>query len=154
MIWGFSESPMLQHAIKKAFPNLKITIPKEASSAILRGAVSFGYNPTSITHRVLKKTYGVANMLPFNEDIHDEKYKVQVPKGVFCNKLFSKHIEKGKSVEVGEDLAEQRYLPNRHDQKEFRFKIYASDLKDPKYTDKGCHHLGTLEVDISNVPGT
>ena len=60
MGWGlFGITLLLQDAIKKAFPRLKIIIPKEASSAILRGAVIFGHNPTSITQRVLKKTYGV-----------------------------------------------------------------------------------------------
>ena len=58
MVGGFSESPMLQDVIKKAFPRLRIIIPNEASSSILRGAVIFDHDPASITctHRVLKKT--------------------------------------------------------------------------------------------------
>ena len=153
MVGGFSESPMLQDAIQKAFPRLKIIIPKEASSAILRGAVIFGHNPTSITQRVLKKTYGVDCYLPFNEAVHDEKYKVKRARGFRCEKIFSKHVEKGQSVEVGEALPERSYLPSEHNETTIVFPIYATDLKDPMYTDQGCHHLGTLEVDISDVPG-
>ena len=153
MVGGFSESPMLQATIKKAFPRLKIIIPKEASSAILQGAVIFGHNPTSITQRVLKKTYGVENTVPFDKAVHDEKYKVQRARGSRCHKIFEKHVEKGQSVEVGEALPEHRYRPSEHNQTAIAFQIYASGLKDPKYTDQGCQHLGTLRVDISDVPG-
>ena len=153
MVGGFSESPMLQVAIKRAFPRLKIIIPKEASSAILRGAVIFGHNPTSITQRVLKKTYGDECLLPFNQAVHDERYKEQTDSGFMCTKIFFKHAEKGQSVELGEALAEQGGSPTYHNQKGISIPIYASDLKDPKYTDRGCQHLGTIEVDISDVPG-
>ena len=153
MVGGFSESPMLQVAIKRAFPRLKIIIPKEASSAILRGAVIFGHNPTSITQRVLKKTYGVETMHPFDEAVHEEKYKVQRARGFRCTQIFDKHVEKGQSVVVGEALDEKSYVPTDHNQEAVHISIYASDLKDPKYTDRGCQRLGTLEVDISDVPG-
>ena len=153
MVGGFSDSPMLQVAIKRAFPRLKIIIPKEASSAIMRGAVIFGHNPTSITQRVLKKTYGVECVNPFDEAVHDENYKEQTDSGVMCTKIFVKHVEKGQSVKVGEALAEQWGSPTDHNQEAVDISIYASDLKDPKYTDRGCQHLGTLRVDISDVPG-
>ena len=153
MVGGFSESPMLQDAITKAFPELKIIIPKEASSAILRGAVIFGHNPISITQRVLKKTYGVRTTVPFDEDVHDEKYKIPTAWGFLCKRIFHKHVEKGQSFEVGVGLDKQSYLPDKHNQKAMYFPIYASDLKDPKYTDHGCQYMGTLGVDISDVPG-
>ena len=152
MVGGFSESPMLQDAIKKAFPRLKIIIPKEASSAILRGAVIFGHNPTSITQRILKRTYGVQCYFDFDEAVHDEKYKIQRDTGLKC-KMFGKHVEKGQSVKVGEALPEKGYVPNSQDQETITFPIYASDLKDPKYTDQGCQYLGELEVDISDISG-
>ena len=153
MVGGFSESPMLQDAIKKAFRGLKVIIPKQPSSAILRGAVIFGHNPSSITQRVLKNTYGVQCRRKFDAEIHERKYKVLGTKGTMCDKIFGKHVERGQSVEVGKALYERYYTPNRHNKKSMFFPIYASDLKDPMYTDQGCQYLGTLEVDISDVPG-
>ena len=153
MVGGFSESPMLQDAIKKSFPRLKTIIPKEASSPILHGAVIFGHDSTSITHRVLKKTYGVETAHHFDEDVHDERYKIEGATGFMCDKIFDKHVEKGHSVEVGEALAERWYTPIYNNQQAIDFDIYASDLKDPKYIDQGCQHLGLLTVDISDVPG-
>ena len=153
MVGGFSDSPMLQSAIKRAFANLKIIIPKEASSAILRGAVIFGHNPSCISQRVLRKTYGVHAMRPFVDGLHDEKYKTVSDAGVKCDLLFSKHVEKGQAINVGEAQTERCYIPVDHNQRNIGFSCFASDLKDPKYTDQGCQLLGKFNVDISDVPG-
>ena len=153
MVGGFSDSPMLQQAIKRRFSNLKIIIPKEASSAILRGAVIFGHNPAAISQRVLKKTYGTDKVVDFQTDVHDDRYKLQTDRGLRCEKVFSKHVEKGQSVKVGGTLVKRKYEPVYHNQKALEFRIFASDLKDPKYVDQGCQLLGKLSVDISDVPG-
>lgn len=42
LVGGFAESLMLQTAIKEAFENKKIVIPKKAGLAMLKGAVYFG----------------------------------------------------------------------------------------------------------------
>jgi hypothetical protein len=56
MVGGFSESPMLQERIQEHFPDMKIIIPEEAGLAVLKGAVIFGHNPTTIAERVCKFT--------------------------------------------------------------------------------------------------
>ena len=76
MVGGFSESPMLQHAVKKEFGNLRVIVPREASSSILRGAVAFGHNPKSITQRVLTKTYGFDCLKEFQSDKHPKHLKI------------------------------------------------------------------------------
>ena len=153
MVGGFSDSPMLQQAIKRQFSNLKIIIPKEASSAILRGAVIFGHNPAAITQRVLKRTYGTDISPDFQTGVHDKRYKMQTDTGLKCDNVFEKYVEKGQWVEVGETLAGKDYIPVYHNQKTIGFQIFASDLKDPKYVHQGCQLLGELDVDISDVPG-
>lgn len=42
LVGGFAESLMLQSAIKEAFENKTVIIPKEAGLAVLKGAVLFG----------------------------------------------------------------------------------------------------------------
>ena len=153
MVGGFSDSLMLQEAIKREFSNLKIIIPKEASSAILRGAVIFGHNPKSISQRMLKKTYGIAVQRKFIEGVHDAKYKQNDEEGVWCSSCFGKHVERGQSVNVGEAQNENNYTPPNKDSNEIVFSVYASDLKDPMYVDRGCELVGKFTVDISNVSG-
>ena len=72
-VGGFSDSPMLQQAIKKEFSYLKIIIPKEASSAILRGAVIFGHNPAAIAQRVLRKTYATNTSGSISKQVYTMK---------------------------------------------------------------------------------
>ena len=153
MVGGFSESPMLQEAIKKEFRHLKIVIPKEASSAIMRGAVIFGHNPSTIQQRVLRKTYGQETTMPFLPGMHDEKYKITTDAGVRCDKVFSKFAETGEAVMVGKVTEENCYGPMYHDQKWIDLVFYASDLNSPTHTDQNCKLIGKMTVDLTNVPG-
>ena len=152
MVGGFSESPMLQEAVKKNFRHLKVIIPREASSSILRGAVAFGHNPKSISQRVLKKTYGIEMTKRFKEGVHPERLKRLKYNVERCHMIFSKHVEIDQAVNVGEPQIEKSYKPLRCSQRQIRFPVFASDLKSPLYTDQGCECLGAFTVDISNLP--
>lgn len=48
MVGGFSESPIMQDAIMKAFPDKKVIVPEDAGLAVLKGAVLFGYQSNSV----------------------------------------------------------------------------------------------------------
>ena len=152
MVGGFSESPMLQHAVKKEFRHVKVIVPREASSSILRGAVANGHNPKSITQRVLPKTYGIEMLREFQKGVDPEYLKEIVEGREMCSNTFSRHVEIGQSVIVGEPQIEKYYWPSRESQKEIGIPVYASKLKDPQYTDQGCQKIGEFLVDISNVP--
>ena len=152
MVGGFSESPMLQHAVKKEFGYMKVIVPREASSSILRGAVAFGHNPKSITQRVLTKTFGIQATEKFEEGVHPEHLRKTQHGRERCRCIFSKHVEIGQSVNVGEPQVETFYRPVGETQEKINFPIYTSKLKDPKYTDQGCDLIGKFTVDISNLP--
>lgn len=152
MVGGFSESAMLQDAVKREFTKMKMIIPRQASTTILRGAVIFGYNRESISKRVLQKTYGIEASSKFRKG-HDPEYLKTIMYGKEkCSHVFSKHVEKGQSVKVGEPQVKQFYTPLSDDQVHLDFPVFASDLKDPKYTDQGCEYVGKFSVDISNLP--
>ena len=153
MVGGYSDSSMLQEAIKKEFRHLQIVIPKDASSAIMRGAVIFGHHPASICQRVLRKTYGKKTTRLFDGTKHDAKYKFLGAKGEICGNLFSKLAEKGQTVLVGETTPEKSYHPVDHDQDNITVKFFASDLNTPKYVDDGCVPIGKMRVDLKDVPG-
>ena len=152
MVGGFSESPMLQHAVKKEFLHVKVIVPREASSSILRGAVAFGHNPKSITQRVLSKTFGVETTHKFREGKHPEHLREMRHGRDRCLKIFSKHVEIGQSVNVGEPQVEVYYKPIGERQSKIDFRVYTSNLKDPKYTDQGCDSIGKFTVDLSELP--
>ncbi|WAQ94408.1 HS12A-like protein [Mya arenaria] len=150
MVGGFSESPMLQYAVTKEFEALKRIVPDEASLAVLKGAVIFGHNPNAITERISKFTYGVRTTRLFDEAIHDEKNKKPSEDGARCHNLFSKHVEIGQKLKVGEPQIQKRYGTTESDQTSLSFSIFTTYEKDPIYTtDPGCTHVGTLTVPIS-----
>ncbi|CAG8614110.1 5437_t:CDS:2, partial [Racocetra persica] len=60
LVGGFGESRYLQHRIKEEFGNqVKIAIPPNPSTAILRGACEYGLDTKTVATRVLKWSYGV-----------------------------------------------------------------------------------------------
>ena len=154
MVGGFSESEIVQNAVKSAFPKCRTVIPQEAGLAVLKGAVQFGHNPSIIAARVAKFTYGIECTVPFDPAIHDPEKKMRDPedRNFFrCHSIFSKHVEAGTIVYLDEEQKEHDYSPMRADQKSISFKLCISEDANPMYTDEpGCKHLGNLTMDISN----
>lgn len=82
MVGDFSESPMLQDAIKTAFLNMTVIIPDEAGVAVQKGAVQFGFNPQAvISPRIGRFTYGVSTHKRFRPHA-DPEDKKQIVNGV------------------------------------------------------------------------
>ncbi|KAL3879867.1 hypothetical protein ACJMK2_032144 [Sinanodonta woodiana] len=149
MVGGFSESKMLQHAIRTSFPNIKVIIPHEAGLVILKGAVVFGHSPSSVSYRVCKYTYGVDKSVPFDSEKHDIRKRIEGDNGPLCNDLFDKYVEIGESVALHVATTEHGYIPTRESQNSVGFTIYASTQKSPMYvTDDGCVQLGYVIVNI------
>ena len=149
LVGGFAESPMLQHAIRSTFFDKKIVIPKEAGLAVVKGAVVFGYNPSLITERVSKYTYGIAVNPRFNEGIHDPAKKFFVDGICHCKDVFSRFVTIGQTVKFGEPQGFNKYIPLRDESTDIDVEIYACVEKAPMYvTDKGCSRLGHFIVKV------
>ncbi|KAL3879884.1 hypothetical protein ACJMK2_032160 [Sinanodonta woodiana] len=155
MVGGFSDSKMLQHAIRSSFPNVKVIIPNEAGLVVLKGAVVFGHSPSSVSHRVSKYTYGIIQAVPFDNEKHDIRKKIRGDQGPLCNDIFDKFVEIGQSVTLYEATPEQSYVPITESESSIGFAVYASTQKSPMYvTDDGCVKLGCVKVNIvdNSVP--
>lgn len=154
MVGGFSDSKFLQETMKKAFPNKTIVVPHDASLAVLKGAVLFGHNPSSIVSRVAKYTYGVNTSLPVEgeENVLDEK-RIKIIGGVkYKTDVFSKHVTKGANLEFDKAQHEMVYLPLLTNQTTIRFRVYKSSIENPKYVDDPeCRPLGYINVDIPDT---
>lgn len=154
MVGGFSESLFLQETMKEAFPNKSIVVPNEASLAVLKGAVLFGHNPSTIVSRVAKFTYGVNTLIPVGDvQSISDKTRIQTICGVsYETDVFHKHVTKGDTLKIGEAQHEKAYSPVYKEQDSIRFYIYSSPREDPKYVNEaGCNYLGFITVDIPNI---
>ena len=154
MVGGFSESPMLRHAVETAFPGKTIIIPQESGLAVLKGAVQYGYEPRIISTRVCKFTYGVRMYSEFKAGVDPESKRHVVDGSVKCKDTFKKHVEIGQAVHINEVTEEHIYYPVYTKQTQMLVEVYTSKFKDPRYTDDpSCDYLGELTVDMSNTTG-
>ncbi|XP_071146599.1 heat shock 70 kDa protein 12B-like [Mytilus edulis] len=150
LVGGFSESEMIQHAIRKEFPDKRIIIPDDAGLSVLKGAVLFGQNPDYISSRVMRYTYGLRLKHSFDHSIHD-KSKLKIVNGeerctdCFCivkklNEVTSLGTKVKESIHTIQKFQERLDLP-----------VFMSNKEDPKYTDElGCNHIGTVKIEIPN----
>ena len=150
-VGGFAASQSLQQAIKREFPDLIIVNPK--GEAVTAGTLIGRKNPNAIRQRVLKKTYGVQIYTAFKVGEHPENKRKIIGDKDYCKNVFSKHVEKGQTINVGERQKERHYVPLYDKQEAITFELYSSDDKDPIYTDDGYTKIGKLTIDISDVPG-
>ena len=147
MVGGFSESPMLRHAIEEAFRDKKVILPNEASLSVLKGAVIFGHTPLTITARVCKYTYGVRTCREFRYGRDPENKTLIADQQVYCDDVFSRHVKVGQAVDIGEVFEDKEYYPIYHNQSAVAFDIFTSSAEKPRYTDDtGCNKLGLLTV--------
>ncbi|XP_053390535.1 heat shock 70 kDa protein 12A-like [Mercenaria mercenaria] len=150
MVGGYSESPMLQHAVKTTFTDVEVVIPLGASSTILRGALVYGHSPEFIKERILKYTYGIGCSKEFIAGVHDQRKLIQTDRGERCDDLFNKYVEKGQTVSMDERVNDTFYPRNR-DQTEIYCSVYASESKNPMYTDEeGCTLIGEITIPLED----
>lgn len=154
LVGGFSESPMLQDAMRKNFRDKRLIIPEDAGLVVLKGAVIFGHNPVTIVSRVAKFSYGVRVYRDFQDGVHPTSKKTVVGGKTKCKDVFASHVKKGQELVVGEAQCNQRYTPLEADQMSLIFDIYTSPDEDPKFvTDPGCINVGQLEVEVPDLSG-
>ena len=154
LVGGFSESPLLQEAIRQNFPDKRLIIPEEAGLAVLKGAVIYGHNPSTIVSRIAKYSYGIRVFRDFQSGVHPANKKITVGGKMKCKDVFAVHVKKGQELVVGEAQSKQRYTPLEPDQISLVFDVYTSNDEDPQYvTDVGCLHIGQLEVNVPDLSG-
>ncbi|XP_060603701.1 heat shock 70 kDa protein 12B-like [Ruditapes philippinarum] len=145
---GFSESSLMQNAIARAFPNLKVLVPESPIEAVLRGAVLYGLTPHIITQRVSKYTYGIEISPLFDASIHDESRRVVICGKERCKKVFRKFVGIGEVLSLDTKVCQEHSTIVPYQEK-VGFRIVCSDSPHPMYTDDtGVLLLGTLHVSL------
>ena len=84
LVGGFSESEILQNAIRGRFESedRRIIVPVEAGLSVVKGVAIAGHALNIVTNRVVRYHYGVSVKAKFDEKKHPEKYKIVDEVGV------------------------------------------------------------------------
>ena len=155
MVGGFSESAIVRDRIRKEFATKTVMVPREAGSAVLKGAVLFGHNPNIISARVCPYTYGLHTRKAFNKARHDEKRAKTVNGKKIVDKVFDKHLEIGETVYIAEKLKQHAFYIIDRENPEVFWEVYKSTSKDPIYCDdRGVEHIGRLKVTLTGSANT
>ena len=107
MVGGFSKCEVLQQTIREKFERngIKVLIPSEAQLAIIKGAVLFGHQPTEISKRILKLSYGYSVDPEFVDGYHDSSRIFLHDNGkYYCRSVFEYVATKGTVVSEGESF--------------------------------------------------
>ncbi|KAK3576503.1 hypothetical protein CHS0354_034178 [Potamilus streckersoni] len=149
LVGGFSECSLVKNAIKREFPHYTITVPEEAATAVLRGAILYGRDPSVIKSRICKFTYGFDWSEEYNPMIHPRDKRIDTDDGPYCSDIFKKLVEVGQEVNVGHCSDETETFVTYKSQERIAFPFYKSTQKSPRFvTDEGCTHIGTLYMDV------
>lgn len=154
MVGGLSESEYMQKSIQNAFPDINLMIPEDPELAVMKGAVLFGFNPSVITARVARYTYGTNSFIPFIKGKHPENKKVVMDGRELCEDYFVKYVEVGHILPINTVIGPKKYLPIRKKQKCANVQIFASSDPDPYFvTDSNSQFIGLLTFQFHDSKG-
>lgn len=150
LVGGFSESPLVQDAIRKEFPRKRVIVPEDSGLAVLKGAVLFGHRPDFITSRVSRFTYGVKLSPEFDKNKHDMRRMAKIGGVDRCIDVFGDFMKADTSMIAGEKVL-QIYNTTAPFQSQMGLSVYVTTDSDPKYVDDdGSTLLGELNVTVPN----
>ena len=79
-------------------------VTRDASIAIVQGAVMFGKRPTKITQRVLRKTYGADCCRGLIKGVHPEENKFVANGKEMCSDVFNCFVKENDVVKLGQRI--------------------------------------------------
>ena len=100
LVGGFASCKLLQSHMRASFSKRRISVPSDAQTAVVKGAVIYGSNPKKLT-RIAKKTYGVSTYSDFDPNRHSQQKKKSFGGKALCEGVFFPFVQKGEVLEPG-----------------------------------------------------
>ncbi|XP_052277506.1 heat shock 70 kDa protein 12A-like isoform X3 [Dreissena polymorpha] len=152
MVGGFSESKMLQQKVRETFSTQLLIVPESAGLCVLKGAVINGHNPSMITVRVCKYTYGIRAYEHFEPALDPREKREIIGDRVLCKDRFSVYGRVDQAFEKGEAVGDRVYVPRTEDATSLQIEVYTTNEKYPRFVNsETCRKLGHLEVPLGDI---
>lgn len=100
LVGGFGASPFLQQAMRDHYKDKPVLIPVEAQTAVIKGAIHYGHNPSIIEKRKSQLTYGLCTMTEYKKGVHRSEKKCTYGGKAYCQDIFLPFIQKGEDIEL------------------------------------------------------
>ncbi|XP_060573541.1 heat shock 70 kDa protein 12A-like [Ruditapes philippinarum] len=150
IVGGFSESQYLREFIKRKVQIKDLVLAKEPRLAVLKGALKMGLKPNTIISRRARYTYGFRVAVPFNRNLHPQSLKFRREGKYFCDRIFSKVIERDMDLKVGQSFKVNvnEEIPTNKNMN-LSIALYRSPKKNPTFcleSDEECTEVGTINI--------
>ncbi|WAR14072.1 HS12A-like protein [Mya arenaria] len=146
LVGGFGESPYVQERIRNEIAGVRLIVPADAGLVVLKGAVRFGHNPTIVSSRIIKYTYGTSVNVTFNEKKHPEERKVWINGEWQVPNYFKVYARVNTQVRVDKQMT-RKSCPYGG---KSLLSVYRTTNENPEYTtEDGCELLGEIELENS-----
>jgi len=114
--------------------------------------VCFGLDPTVVSVRKSRLTYGVGVMNRFVRGLHPDSKLVRRRDVDLCRDVFDRFVAADRSVALGETVL-RRYTPADPAQTAIVIHVYSTEDPDVRFvTDAGVSLCGTLRLDLGGQP--
>jgi hypothetical protein len=152
LVGGFAESPLLQNAIERILNDLKVSVklivPQALSSATVRGAVLFGLQPSVVSMRRSRLTYGIGVLNHFRPEAHPIDKLVVRHSLRWCTDVFDQFVLCEQPLARGE-CVRRSYTPAGPKQTRIELHVYCSERTDAQFvTDKRVSRCGSLVLQL------
>lgn len=154
LVGGFADCYIIKNKIIQEIETQRkkiLIIPKEPSSAILKGAVYIGHTSKAVTLRISSYTFGIQNWPTFDSEKHPADRKTKVADQERCREVFVKFLSKGDKISPKH---RKTFILEvlKPDEDKLECGIFMSSEKDPKFTDeKGVLKIGSVIIDLPKV---
>ncbi|KAJ8314315.1 hypothetical protein KUTeg_008876 [Tegillarca granosa] len=142
MVGGFSEAGVLKDKLKEEFPDKRFFIPDECNSAIMKGAVMYGFKNSYIGRRISRYSYGVNYRTVFDPEIHHPMQRSIVDGKQMCENVFKAFVHAGDNLVPGETRVKHTFRATTNPA---IVELYASMNRNPVYITDACH-IGDVEI--------
>lgn len=153
-VGGFSELKIVKKALCEAFSDTHTVIfPRDAITAIMKGAVILARDESIISKRKSRYTIGLDWNVPFDPKNHPKSKLEFVEDGALCTDVFRTVVKEGDDVVTGVPVHEVKSYVKTVDQKVLDFPFYRSYiLKNPMFVDDtGCVLMGRMTVPLGDT---
>ena len=121
------------------------------NKSVYIGAVCFGLDPTVVSVRRSRLTYGVGVVNRFIRGQHPESKLINRDDADWCSDVFDRFVAIDQPVSLG-DTVLRRYTPANREQKIIVMHIYCSESNDVQFvTDAGVQRCGTIKLDLASI---
>ena len=154
LVGGFATCQLLQEHVK-AFTSrydVRVLTACECSLAVVMGSVLFGHNPSMITSRRVKYSYGTCTCMPFVTGVDPDSRRIFDDDGEeLCRGRFNVFAEINDEIEVGQEIVKSVF-PVRACATRINVSVYSSSSAGSRYiTDCDVKKVANIFLPMPNT---